>query len=93
MRGEGEPMTCMFSTFAQVLPAFPDDFQLSFPLVRALQPLARARGVSVSPPFLPASLAPFANQEAQGYAIATEQHGERGESPRSLKNSTVCLTL
>lgn len=86
-------MTCEPSAFAQVLSRFPLESKLSFLLVRALQPLARARGVSVSPPFLPASLAPFANREVQCYAIATEQHGERGESPRSLKNSTVCLTL
>lgn len=40
--------------------------------------------MSVSPRSVPALPGVFANREAQGYAIATEQHGERGEGPSPI---------
>lgn len=40
--------------------------------------------MSVSPCSVPALPGVFANREAQGYAIATKQHGERGEGPSPI---------
>ena len=67
-RPTSPPLTCTFSTFAQVLPGFQGDFELSFPQVTALRALWIMAHVSVSPHSVPALLWVFANQEAQGYA-------------------------
>lgn len=85
----------MYRTFAQVLPGFPREFQLSFPQVRAVQLLAEdsehVRFGLVSPRLFPALLWVFANQEAQslGVTAATGQHGGEGGRHQSFINSTV----
>lgn len=81
-RGGAEPVTWDDATFAQVLPCFQKILGLSFPQVRALlPPLAMVQHSSAAPvcPSLPWV---FANREAQGYAIATKQHGEAGPRTR-----------
>lgn len=90
-RGGVEPLTCEFLTFAQRSPGFQESSQLSFSQVRALSPpLIMALGPS-GVPVCPSSPRVFANREAHGLVIATEQHGESGtggQTPRGERKGT-----
>lgn len=103
-RAPGEAVTSVYRTFAQVLPGFPSEFQLSFPQVRAVQLLAggseHVRLGPVSPRLFPALLWVFANREAQSLGVSRTdrpqgRRGQRDTDPQgeparaTLANSTV----